>query len=187
MISDNSVSGFSTTNALPNIPVSKIIEAVNRRNAIKPSTPDILESKLEDVSDEELASLIFETIAAQELITISRNDLINGQYVSYGLIANSSKIQSAYNPQNIIIQPGLMPSFFKNFPIKFEFHVPENGTEPAIPAESEDPFRNVLYRDANGAIVVDVINLALGERVDIQISNRAEVINVTMDSNEEDS
>jgi hypothetical protein len=183
MAFDNSVAGISNTNALPNIPVSKIIEAVSRKNAIKPSTPDIIQSKLEDVPFEELESLIFESISAQELITISRNDLINGQYVSYNLIANSSQIQSTYNPENIIIQPGLMPSFFKNFPIKFEFHVPENGTEPAIPLESEDPFRNVVHRNSDGEIVIDVINLAPGERVDIQISNRAQAIDVTIDSN----
>jgi len=182
MSSDASISSISTTTALPNIPVSKIIEAVNRRNAIKPSTPDLLEFKLDDIPDEELESVILETLTGQELITISRNDLINGQYVSYNLVANSAKIQAAYNPQNIIIQPGLMASFFKNFPIKFEVHVPENGTEPAIPIESDDPFRNVVHRDSNGDIVVDVINLTPGERVDIQISSRAKAINVTMDN-----
>jgi hypothetical protein len=56
----------------------------------------------ESMSPEIMADLIFEDIGGHELLSISRNDIINGQRVSYSPIKNLGLVQQRYNPNNIL-------------------------------------------------------------------------------------
>jgi hypothetical protein len=117
----------------PDVP-EVVIDSATRKPAVKPATPDLLISNIQfndaRVPIEFLAQLLFEQIGGKEIITIARNDIINGQKISYGLIANSSNLAQAYNPINIFKVPGTSAEFFDNFSIKFEQSVPDIGTGP---------------------------------------------------------
>ena len=81
--------------ATPQTPttLNQILSASNV-NQIKAATPDIILFEDNYVSISEMSTLYFEDIGAQELISISRNDTINGQDISYQPIKN---IKSSLN------------------------------------------------------------------------------------------
>lgn len=130
-------------------------------NSVKVATPDLFVFKDEVIPIEVMTDLIFENIGGQELITISRNDIISGQSVSYQPIKNISNLYFQYNPQNILNLQDTSATFFKNYPIKLEQSVPDTGTGP----EGES-----VYLDAEtGDLVINVVDLEPDEQVDVQI------------------
>ena len=87
---------MSEVSATPDVPDSQSTTSQSSSKAIKVATPDILLFDESSVPVDIMTELIFEDIGGQEIITISRNDIINGQEVSYSLIGNLSKIQKQY-------------------------------------------------------------------------------------------
>lgn len=130
-------------------------------DGVKIATPDLFIFKDEVVPIDTMTDLIFEDIGGHELITVSRNDIINGQNISYQPIKNLSSIYLQYNPQNIVALQDTSDTFFKNYTIKFEDSIPDSGTGP----NSE-----IVYIDPDtGDLVINVTNLASDERVEVQI------------------
>jgi hypothetical protein len=117
----------------------------------------------ESVPIEVITDLLFENIGAHELITISRNDIINGQNVSYNLIKNLSSIQQQYNPNNILSLQSTSSRYFANFPIKFETKIPKIGSGP------EGAY---VYLDENtGNLIIETENIEIGEEIEVQITS----------------
>ena len=107
-----------------------------------------------------MQDLIFEDIGGQELISISRNDIVNGQQVTYRPIKNLSSIQQQYNPNNILGIQGTSNKYFANFSIKLDEKIPEYPTGPN---------GTYVYLES-GNIVIESINLESDEQVQVQIS-----------------
>ena len=107
-----------------------------------------------------MVDLIFEDIGGHELITLSRNDLISGQTISYQPIKNISSLYLQYNPQNILNLQDTSVTIFKNFPIKIEKSLPLEGTGPG---------KKTVYLNPNGDLVIEVVNLEPDEQIDVQI------------------
>lgn len=118
-----------------------------------------------------MADLIFEDIGGQEIINIARNDIVNGQEVAYRPIKNLSKIALKYNPQNLSPVQNSSKSFFDNFPVKLENHIPDSGSGPN---------GEIVYVDSDGSLVVNVVGLAPDERVEVQILARGSVLDDTI-------
>jgi hypothetical protein len=128
---------------------------------VKIATPDLFIFKDEVVPIETMTDLIFEDIGGHELITISRNDIIAGQNVSYQPIKNLSNLYLQYNPQNIVGLQDTSDTFFKNYTIKFESSIPESGTGPN---------GEIVYIDPDsGDLVINVTNLDSYEQVEVQV------------------
>jgi hypothetical protein len=96
------------------------------RPSVKPATPDLILFDDAAIPLEFITDLLFEQIGGKEILNIARNDIINGQKISYNLIANSSKIAQEYNPKNIFRVPGTSAEFFENFSIKFGLYALDN-------------------------------------------------------------
>jgi hypothetical protein len=111
---------------------------------------------------EVMTDLIFENIGGQELINIARNDIVNGQQVSYQPIKNLSSLQQQYNPNNILSLQSTSDKYFANFSIKLENKIPEVGTGPSG--------ANVYIDSNTGDLVVETINMEADEQVEIEIS-----------------
>lgn len=108
-----------------------------------------------------MSDLIFENIGGQELINIARNDTVNGQRLTYQPIKNLYLIQQEYNPNNIINIQTTSDKYFKNFTIKFESKVPNEGTGPN---------GEFIYIDTlSGDLIIDFINIEQGEQVQVEI------------------
>ena len=116
----------------------------------------------DSVPIEVMTDLIFENIGGQELINIARNDIINGQQISYSPIKNLSSIQQQYNPNNIVSLQSTSDKYFANFSIKFEEKVPNAGNGPNG--------QNVYIDQSTGDLIIEAVNTASDEQIDVQIA-----------------
>ena len=111
---------------------------------------------------EVMTDLIFENIGGHELINIARNDIVNGQQVSYQPIKNLSSIQQQYNPNNIVSLQSTSDKYFANFSIKLENKIPQPGTGPNGAH---------VYLDQNtGNMIIEAINLESDEQIQVEIT-----------------
>ena len=109
-----------------------------------------------------MTNLIFEDIGGQELINIARNDIVNGQKVSYQPIKNLSSIQQQYNPNNILGIQNTSDKYFSNFSIKLENRVPEVGNGPN---------GSSVYLDSvTGNLIIETVNMENDEQVEVEIT-----------------
>ena len=114
---------------VPNVPEYKRPEDVYR--GVESATPDLIVFDSDELPVDILSELLFENLGGQELISIVRNDILNGQNVRYNIIANLGLLDQEYSPKNIFKVPGTINDLFENFAIRFSEKVPENGTGPA--------------------------------------------------------
>jgi hypothetical protein len=149
-------------NSTPNIPTPKPAE---ESKSIKPATPDLIKFNDSDLPIEFITDLLFENVGGQEIISISRNDIVNGQKVIYTPIKNLSQVGLDYRPQNIFSITDTSSSYFDNYSINFQEKVPEIG-----PNEAANQVLNVVYVDeTNGNVVVNVKNMRTNEQVEISV------------------
>jgi hypothetical protein len=109
-----------------------------------------------------MSDLIFENIGGQELISLVRSDIVNGQKVSYQPIKNLSSIQQQYNPNNILGLQQTANRFFAGFSIKLEDKIPEVGNGPNG--------ENVYFDESTGDLIIEFINLSNDEQIETQIT-----------------
>lgn len=149
---------------------------------IKAARPDIIQEDMSLPADI-ISSIFVEDLGAQQFLEFSRHDLVNGQRADYSIIANTDRLNQKFNPLNIVSLPGKIGQVFKNFAIRLENKIPENGTGPVTGFGSEEN-QKVYINNATGNLVIDVTNLNINERVEIQILNSGSIVNDTIDLEE---
>jgi hypothetical protein len=159
-----------TISATPNQPQS-IRVSINKPD-VKVATPDLILFDDSLVPIDVMSELLFESIGGQELINVSRTDMLNGSDVLYQPIKNISSLQYQYNPQNILGLQSGSNTYFKNFTIKFEEKVPTVGNGP-----DGSP---VYIDQSTGNLVIDVVNLSTDEKIEVQIVSSGEILNGTI-------
>lgn len=159
----------SYVSATPNVPSTT--PAVSNQD-IKVATPDLIQFNSDEVPIEYMTDLLFEQVGGQEILSISRHDIINGQKVLYTPIKNAARLGAVFNPLNMFPNIQDMNSFFKNFAIHLEDKVPEIGTD-----FSNDQVLNVVYvDDTNGNLIVNVVNMLPDERVEVQVVQSGDIL-----------
>lgn len=162
---------ISGLNAIPEDP-NVLYPNGTMPNDVKIATPDIILFNDDVVPVEIMTDLIFENIGGQELINIIRSDLVNGQNVLYQPIKNLSNIYFQYNPQNILALQDIDSNYFKKFPINFNNKIPECGTGPDC---------SIVYIDSEtGDLIINVINLARDEQVEVSIVSEGIILDDTI-------
>ncbi len=116
----------------PNLPEKEKDNLALINSSVKPATPDLILFNDEEVPIEIVTELLFEDIGSIEILSIARNDIINGREISYNLFGNLSDLSRRYSPTNIFKLSGTLSEFFENFAIKFKLHVPDSGTGPDV-------------------------------------------------------
>jgi hypothetical protein len=109
-----------------------------------------------------MSDLIFEDIGGQELINIARNDIVNGQTISYQPIKNLSSLQQQYNPNNILSLQQTSDKYFANFSIKLDERIPTTGSGPNG--------EYVYLEEATGDLIIELVNMPSSEEVDVEIT-----------------
>lgn len=128
---------------------------------IKTATTDIVLLDDGTLPVEVMTSLLFEDIGGQELLNISRSDIVNGQKITYSPIKNLSVIQQQFNSNNIISLNGTTDKYFSGFSIKLDDKTPTVGNGSS---------GEYVYIDsATGDLIVEAINLQSDERIEIEI------------------
>jgi hypothetical protein len=148
--------------ATPPAPESEMFSArMFSAPPVKTATLDIILFDEENIPTDGMFDQIFENIGGQELISITRSDIVNGQKISYQPIKNLSAIQQKYNPKNILSLQQTADKFFAGFSIKLEDKIPETGN-----GTNEEN----VYLNAAGDLIIEFINVNPDEQVETQIS-----------------
>jgi len=130
---DNETYGFREEPAVepvPDVPQYRRPDDVYR--GVESATPDLILFDDNSLPVDIMTELLFENVGGQELISLVRNDIINGQDIRYNIIANLGLLNQEYNPRNIFRISGTLNDFFENFAISLSEKVPEKGTGPAL-------------------------------------------------------
>jgi hypothetical protein len=164
--------------------------ASNTSNSVKIATPELLNFSDNTLSEDVMTDLIFEDIGGQEIISIVRNDIINGQDVSGQPVKNLSDIAYQYRSENIIPLSRTDKDYFKNFAISIYNKIPECGSGYYVFTAPGEPQLSIatceyVYVDPNtGDIVIDLINLKPEEQVEVQIISNIKELHDTIYSEE---
>ena len=161
----------TTVPSIPDVPQPEA-EIPQSEVSIKIATPDIILFDEEGIEIEIMADLIFEDIGGQEIINISRNDIVNGQPVFYSPIKNLSRINLQYNSRNLLSLQNTSDTIFNNFAIELSQKIPPVGTGPNG--------ENVYIDPATGNLIIDLINMEAGEQVEVEILELGDVLNDTI-------
>ena len=163
-----SISGLNSTPDNPEI----MLDLQKDSSSVKPATPEIILFNDDAMPIEIMTDLIFENIGGQELINIVRSDTVNGQDILYQPIKNLSNVFFQYNPQNILALQDMDSNYFKKFPINFASKTPDCGTGTNC---------SIVYIDSlTGDLVINVVNLARDEQVEVSIISDGTVLDDTI-------
>jgi hypothetical protein len=98
--------------------------------------------------------------------------MLNGADVLYQPIKNITSLRYQYNPQNILNLQDSAGTYFKNFSIKLEDKVPNEGN-----GIDGSP----VYIDPDtGNLVIDLVNLNPDEQVEVQILSSGSILDGTI-------
>lgn len=145
--------------------------SVRMKEDVRIASPDIIQSKSENLPVDVMTELIFEDIGGQELINTTRSDMLNGQNVAYDPIKKMPILDLQYDPSIILGLQRTSESFFLNYPIKLFTNTP---------ASVADASQVVYYDPAIKSIVVQVSNVRTTERVEVQIATSGVVYDKTV-------
>lgn len=119
----------------------------------------------EAIPNELIVDLLFEDVGGQELLSIARNDTVNGQDVVYQPFKNLDILQATYNPNTILRLPENINGAFANFTIDLRSKIPtvgngKNGVNYYVDMDTAD-------------IILEFVNLKTDEQVELEISDSA--------------
>lgn len=137
--------------------------------AVKVATPETYELYPTSPSAVVGAQIFLELLGGNELIEISRHDLINGYGVKNQPIKDAQIIATQFNAFNIIPLQDTLPNYLDNFPIKLEEKLPNLAADES----------NVTIDD-NGIITIELINLKPDELVEVEILYQGEILDDTI-------
>lgn len=149
---------------------SQAVTTVN--TSIKVATPDIIQVNQEELPIDLMTNMIFENIGGQELLSLSRHDLITGSGLQYQPISNLNDIAVQNNSHNIIPMPDSANNIFKNFPIKLETHLTEVFTD----LDSS----HIWVDNTKKELIIEVTGLKPGEQIEVEVLSSVEAFNDTI-------
>ncbi len=153
--------------AVPNTPkVTRLVDAIP---GIKSATPEQYYEELPNVMDsgyDVRTQLFFDSMESIDIISIARNDLVNGQKILYQPIKNLDHIEDRYGSKYLLPMFDTDNIRFKSFAIKLEDKVGENATP--------------VYLTTSGDLVIEAINLADDELIEIEILTSGQAIDDTI-------
>lgn len=115
-----------------------------------------------------LESLLFEQISGQELIMLSRTDILNGQSVAYQPVSNLRDIAIQYSYSNIISLPGTLSENFRQYGLVLENYVPDVDPQDL---SDKSPWLNAYIDDqtiADGSLQGSTIKVLVLELQNMQ-------------------
>jgi hypothetical protein len=159
----------SPVEATPPQPVPLVSK---ERQPVKYATPEDVLTDINELPIDLILKLTLEKIGGLELISLVRHDTVNGQNIIYRPVKNISQLAIDYNPQNMIKMPDSADSYFKNFAIKLENHIPQT-TNDLTPV--------VVYIDPTTKnVIIDVVNIKADYEVEVQMVSSGKVFDATI-------
>lgn len=158
-----------TVNATPSSPSNTPI--ITTQN-VKVAPTDIIVFDQDLVPSEIIADIVFEDLFGQELISLIRNDTVNGQNVEYRPLKILSSLFVQYGIEGLIALQNTSQSYFDNFPIKLADYLPIRGTGPN--GES------IYIDEQTGDLIINVVNIPSDYRVEVEILDSGKILDDTI-------
>lgn len=164
------------TNIVPAIPPLPPPPPPPTTVKIKSATPEIVLWDEVLMPVEIMVDLIFEDIGGQELLSLVRHDTVSGDNISNQLIKNLTFLNQEYSSKKIISLQNTSDKYFSNFSIKLESKIPfegngSNGSNIYVSEETQD-------------IYIELVNLEIDERVEVQIGLGGTIYTITLGAEE---
>jgi hypothetical protein len=116
---------------------------------------------------ETMTDAIIEDIGGQEIINISRTDLLNGQNFTYNVIENLASTQREFNANEFIKLQSTDSEYFNSFQINLNTFTPEYGT---------GNLGNTVYVDPDtGDVVINTINVSNDLVLEVEFVSYSEI------------
>lgn len=144
--------------AKPAVPPKSDISA---KQTVKVATSNLFIFDLPADNTDVMADAILEDIGGQEIINISRTDLLNGQNVTYNVIENLASTQRKFDPNELIKLQQTEKDFFSSFYLDLNDFLPEYGTgKYTFGARNLTDSGEVVYVDVDtGSVAINTVNL----------------------------
>jgi hypothetical protein len=139
---------------------------------VKVAPTDILVFDQDSLSSTIIADIVFEDLFGQELISLLRNDTVNGQNVEYKPLKILSSLFVQYGIQSLIALQNTSQSYFDNFPIKLADYLPESGTGPNG--------ETVYIDEETGNLIINIVDLPSDYRVEVEILDSGKILDDTI-------
>jgi len=139
---------------------------------IRVATPEVILINQETLPVDLMTNMIFESIGGQELLSLSRHDLISGSSLQFQPISNLSDIAVQNNSHNIIPMPDSSNAYFNSFPIKLDTHI--------IESYGDLDTTHIYLDKVNNQLILKLTGLKSGEQVEVEILSSITTFNDTI-------
>jgi hypothetical protein len=89
-----------------------------KKPVVKSATPEIILFDEDAIPIETITDLIFENIGGQEILSLTRHDVVSGDFIPSQLIKNISILNQSYASKNILGVHSTSDKYFANYSIK---------------------------------------------------------------------
>lgn len=125
--------------------------AITKGSKVKVATSNLFITDERMDKTDQIADAIIEDIGGQEIINISRTDLLNGQNVTYNVIENLASTQRAFDPNELVKLQATSTQFFNSFSLDLNVFTPNYGTGDS---------GQIVYVDPDtGNIIINTVNV----------------------------
>ena len=148
----------------PSVPKKPDISA---KQTVKVATSNLFITDERIDKTDMMADAILEDIGGQEIINISRNDLLNGQNITYNVIENLASTQRQFNPNELVKLQSTSAEFFDSFTIDLNAFTPSYGTGTN---------GDMVYVDPDtGNVIVNTINVNNNLVVEVEFISYSDI------------
>lgn len=120
-----------------------------------------------------LTSFIFEDLAGTEIITLMKRDTIDGIDPNYSIISNISDARKTFDPTSLLSKKTRTDSYFDIFGIQLLDKIPDDEYL------AKQNITNYYYIDSNGDLIIELDNMDVNERIDIEIATNGTISEVS--------
>lgn len=147
----------------PPPPIPGDISFIQKGSPTKIANRDTFTLADEVDESQSIAKLLFQDLSAHELVSIVRQDTVDGVNPYYQTISNLSDIRRDFDPSLLITPQRANESFFDIFPINLDEKIPDD-----IYLEDNN-LSNFIYIANNGDLVIELTNITEDEEIEVQI------------------
>lgn len=147
------------------------------KQKIKIASSNLFITDQRDDKTDFIADAIIEDIGGQEIINISRNDLLNGQNITYNVIENLASTQRKFNANELVKLQSTSEDYFESFSLDLNQFTPNYGTGFTRDVLGEAvPNGKIVYVDPDtGQVIVNTINLSDNLVLEVEFVSYSEI------------
>lgn len=171
----NGGSTFGTSYSLTPVPsystIPSILAPTVAVSATATKQPEVylVQYDAETLPQELIEDLLFEDVGGSELISSTRQDIVDGQNVAYTIIKNLSNIKTQFNPNNILAGQ-----------ISYNLELNQYALDIAskLPYINEEYPNGAVYLDADGNLVIEFNSIGTDEFAEAEISTNGTIYRI---------